>query len=49
MLNSSGPFWEPEYFDHLIRNEEEFHRYIEYVVSNPVKAGLQNWKWVWAE
>ena len=47
LLNRSGQFWEPEYFDHLIRDEEEFRRYIEYVVSNPVKAGLQNWKWVW--
>jgi len=48
LLNSSGQFWEPEYFDHLIRDEGEFQRYIEYVLSNPAGAGLQNWKWVWA-
>ena len=47
ILGRSGNFWEPEYFDHLIRNEEEFHRCIEYVVSNPARAGLKDWKWVW--
>ena len=36
-----GEFWEPEYYDHLIRSEEEFHHYIEYVASNPEKAGLE--------
>jgi menaquinone-specific isochorismate synthase len=47
MLKRVGDFWEEEYFDHLIRNEEEFYRYIEYVASNPKRAGLQGWKWVW--
>jgi REP element-mobilizing transposase RayT len=48
LLNRVGDFWEPEYFDHLIRSEEEFYRYIQYVASNPIKAGLKDWKWVWA-
>jgi REP element-mobilizing transposase RayT len=47
MLNRTGEFWEPEYYDHLIRSEEEFYRYIEYVTSNPKRAGLGDWKWVW--
>jgi REP element-mobilizing transposase RayT len=47
MLNRAGAFWEEEYFDHLIRDEEEFYRYIEYVASNPKRAGLEGWKWVW--
>jgi REP element-mobilizing transposase RayT len=47
LLKRTGDFWQPEYFDHLIRNEEEFYRYIEYVASNPQKAGLIDWKWVW--
>jgi hypothetical protein len=47
MLKRVGDFWEEEYFDHLIRNEEEFYRYIEYVATNPKSAGLEGWKWVW--
>ncbi|MGO8788750.1 MAG: transposase [Terriglobia bacterium] len=47
LLGRGGEFWEPEYYDHLIRNEEEFHHYIEYVASNPKNAGLVDWKWVW--
>jgi menaquinone-specific isochorismate synthase len=47
LLSREGTFWEPEYFDHLIRSEEEFHRYIEYIASNPRKAGLKDRKWVW--
>jgi menaquinone-specific isochorismate synthase len=47
MLKRVGDFWEEEYFDHLIRNEEEFYRYLEYVASNPKRAGLEGWKWVW--
>jgi menaquinone-specific isochorismate synthase len=47
VLHRTGDFWEPEYYDHLVRNEEEFYRYIEYVASNPKRAGLKDWKWVW--
>jgi REP element-mobilizing transposase RayT len=47
MLNRAGEFWEPEYFDHLLRSEEEFYRYVEYVASTPERAGLKDWKWVW--
>ena len=47
ILRRTGEFWEPEYFDHLIRSEDEFYRYIEYVVSNPTRAGLKDWKWLW--
>jgi REP element-mobilizing transposase RayT len=47
LLNREGSFWEPEYYDHLIRSEEELRHHVEYIVSNPIKAGLKNWKWVW--
>ena len=47
LLNREGEFWEPEYFDHLIRNEGEFYYYIDYVASNPITAGLKDWKWAW--
>jgi REP element-mobilizing transposase RayT len=48
ILGRSGPFWQREYYDRLIRNESEFERAVRYVVSNPERAGLTNWKWVWS-
>lgn len=49
LLGRSGALWEREYYDRLIRREGELDRAVEYVVRNPEKAGLVNWKWVWAE
>jgi REP element-mobilizing transposase RayT len=45
-LKRKGEFWQPEYFDHLIRDEADLSHSIEYVLGNPEKAGLKNWKWV---
>jgi len=42
-----GTFWQREYYDHLIRDEDEFGRAIRYVAQNPEKAKLKQWKWVW--
>ena len=41
-----GPFWQREYYDHLIRNEEALRRIITYVAENPLKAHLEDWPWV---
>jgi REP element-mobilizing transposase RayT len=46
VLGRSGPFWQREYFDHLIRDENSLQRIVKYVVENPRKAGLRNWPWV---
>ncbi len=35
----SGPVWQRESFDHLIRSAEDFDRFVTYVEDNPV-AGL---------
>ena len=46
LLGRTGQFWQREYYDHLVRGEEEFHRIVGYIAENPAKAGLKNWKWV---
>jgi REP element-mobilizing transposase RayT len=46
LLGRTGQFWQREYYDHLVRSEEEFHRIVGYIAENPAKAGLKNWKWV---
>ncbi len=44
-LRRSGEFWQPEYYDHLIRDENEFVRVVRYVLGNPEAAGLKDWRW----
>jgi putative DNA methylase len=39
-LGRSGDFWQAEYFDRFIRDEEHFHKALRYIENNPVKAGL---------
>ena len=48
VLGKRGRFWQREYYDRLIRDEQEYGRAIRYVVENPVKAGLNDWPWVWS-
>jgi putative transposase len=49
VLGRSGMFWAHESFDHYIRDGAERRRIIEYVLQNPVKAGLverwEDWRW----
>lgn len=45
LLNRKGAFWQSESYDHYVRDAGELDRIIEYVVQNPVKAGLvTNWQ-----
>jgi REP element-mobilizing transposase RayT len=49
MLGSDGTFWEEDYFDRYIRDEEHFRRVVRYIENNPVKARLarapEDWLW----
>ncbi len=40
LLERSGAFWQIEYFDRYIRNEQHLNRAVHYIEQNPVKAGL---------
>ena len=52
-LDKKGSVWQAESYDHIIRNEHEFYKVIEYVISNPVEAGLvehwHEWKHTWVK
>lgn len=44
-LGRSGQLWVRETYDHIVRNEAEQNRILDYIIQNPVKAGLvENWK-----
>jgi REP element-mobilizing transposase RayT len=49
ILKRSGSFWHHESYDHVVRNQESLYRIINYILDNPVKAGLvgevKNWKY----
>lgn len=40
MLARTGRFWQPEYFDVLVRTTRQFEFCLRYILSNPVKACL---------
>jgi REP element-mobilizing transposase RayT len=46
---AAGRFWQPETYDHWVRDDEERARIARYIRLNPVKAGLcaqpEEWRW----
>ena len=52
LLNRKGKVWERDFFDRLPR-DGEFPRYLDYICTNPVKAGLSatdtGYPWLWIE
>ena len=51
LLGSSGPLWQEESFDHVLRNDESFLEKREYIRQNPVRARLvispEDYRWLW--
>ncbi|MGD1045877.1 MAG: transposase [Bacteroidota bacterium] len=50
ILQKSGPFWQHESYDQVIRDDDELENTLWYILFNPVKAGLvDDWtKWKWS-
>jgi Rad3-related DNA helicase/REP element-mobilizing transposase RayT len=44
-LGRTGDFWQPEYYDHLIRDNDDLVHAVSYAWDNPDKAGFGEWKW----
>jgi len=42
LRNRQGSIWDPERFDHIVRDDRWFAKFVFYVLRNPVKAGLVN-------
>jgi len=49
LLQRTGNFWQHESYDHVVRNKGELNKIVNYIMNNPVKAGLceksKDWKW----
>ncbi len=39
-LGRQGEFWQHESYDHVVRNDLELNRIVEYVLNNPIRVGL---------
>jgi len=52
-LRRSGPVWQEESFDHVLRSSESFEEKLEYIRQNPVQRGLvtkpEDYQWLWVE
>ena len=51
MLNREGKVWQNESFDHVVRREENIVQKVEYMMQNPIRAGLvsasEKYRWAW--
>ncbi len=51
LLNRSGQVWQRESFDRVLRREESIRVKVEYMIQNPVRAGLvkaaAEYRWLW--
>jgi REP element-mobilizing transposase RayT len=52
-LGRKGKIWEEESFDRALRREESILAKLEYIIGNPVRAGLVSnpleYRWLWRE
>jgi REP element-mobilizing transposase RayT len=52
LLARSGPLWEEEFFDRLLR-KGEWPKVVDYILRNPVVAGLvqrdEEYPWLWID
>jgi len=50
-LGRSGPVWQEESFDHVLRSVESFEEKVEYIRQNPLRRGLvsrpEDYRWLW--
>jgi putative transposase len=51
LLGRTGTFWQHESFDHWVRSPASFNKIVQYILDNPVKAGLvsewERWPWTY--
>ena len=51
LLGRTGPLWQDEFFDHVLRGNESLAQKVGYVCENPVRAGLvsaaSEYPWLW--
>jgi REP element-mobilizing transposase RayT len=37
--------WQKDFYDHILRHEEDIEKHVRYILANPIRAGLvEDWK-----
>jgi REP element-mobilizing transposase RayT len=53
VIGRTGPVWQDESFDHVLRGNESQRETIDYIRQNPVRKGLvekpEDYRWLWVE
>ncbi|HWR14438.1 MAG TPA: transposase [Terriglobales bacterium] len=53
LAGSTGPVWQDESFDHVLRSDDSLTQKIEYIRQNPVRRGLvsspEDYPWLWID
>ena len=51
LIGRTGPVWQDESFDHVLRGDESLRETIDYIRQNPVRKGLvktpEDYPWLW--
>jgi REP element-mobilizing transposase RayT len=51
LLKRTGSVWQEEFFDHVLRSNDSLVDRVDYVLQNPVRAGLvlteEEYRWIW--
>ena len=51
LMGTSGPVWQEESFDHVLRSEESLEDKVEYIRQNPLRKNLvvrpEAYPWLW--
>jgi len=49
LRRTTGPLWQPRFFDRVIRTVERYHHFVDYIHLNPVRRNLvqqpEDWPW----
>jgi REP element-mobilizing transposase RayT len=50
LLNRKGSIWQDESYDRILRDEKEYLEKMNYIMNNPLKAGLvekpEDYRWL---
>jgi REP element-mobilizing transposase RayT len=49
MVRGDAELWRRDYDERRLETERQVESAVEYVVADPVRAGLANWPWVWSD
>jgi len=45
LVGRRGTLWQDESYDSLLHDQHDLDRVIDYIVRNPIRAGLRDWPW----